>query len=240
MAARSSTQEAGSLIPRRAGLDREWVACVLVCGLLLVALPGVARAVSLASLLLPGASLDSGNLRFSDFTYASTGDMALASNVAVEGFTDLDGDDGIRIEGNFEDLTSSPGASGASISYSVSFVGGPPSLSINRVKLKADFSVPGLGYANLNATILNSASLDLIQLYAHNFGTSLAVSDTGSKNLTPAQGLDVVMENIDAFGSTDTAGISLIERSFTVVPEPATALMVGLGLTGLAFASRRI
>ena len=206
--------------------------------LLLVSVAGPARAMPLADLLLPGVVLDSGSLRFSNFAYAQSGDMAAAADIVVIGIV-LGGDDGIAITGSLKDSAGNTAPSAASISYKVSVVGGPPPLQITGVKIEADFSVTEPGYANLNASVLNT-SIDLIQLFAHNFGGGTTETNSGQKSLTPSSELNVVMENIDAFAQMGTAEISEIRQAFTVVPEPGSAILLALGLCGLAIAGRRI
>ena len=204
---------------------------------------------SLDTLLAPGASLDSGALRFSQFAYSNTGDMAKAQDIMVDMFVDAEGHAGISIIGDFMDMSESPGPSAASISYSVSVLDSLPSnLVLAAVNMRADFTLTGLGYANLNATVLNE-SLELIQLFSQNFGNGGPSStSSGMKVLTsPSRGINVVMDNIDAFASTSpstpsgaVAKITTIEQTFTVVPEPTTALLVGFGLAGLAVAGTKI
>ena len=214
---------------------------LLAVAILCLAFASSAKAlpVGLNTLIAPGMSLDSGPLRFSEFAYSNTGDMAKAEEILVDMFVDLDGHAGISITGDFMDESTSIGPSAASISFSVSVI--DPMDLVVAVTMGADFSLTGLGYANLNANVLNE-SLELIQLFSHNFGNGITSSPVNpvTKILTSPSGqISVVMDNIDAFASNGFAKITTIEQTFTVVPEPATALLVGFGLTGLAVAGRQ-
>jgi len=222
-------------------------ACLLTASIGCLGLTAPAQAISLADLLVPGASIDHGDLRFSEFAYSNVGDMAKPLDIVVSTIFDLDGNAGISISGDLSDSSESPGPSAASISYSVSILDSVPSTySLTAVNIEASFFLSDLGYANLNATVLNE-SLDLIQLFSHNLGVPAPPIDSGVKSLsTPGRKISVVMDNIDAFaslslGSTGPgiSGITSIEQTFTVVPEPGTALLLGLGLFGLAFAGQR-
>jgi hypothetical protein len=226
-------------------------ACLLTAsiGCLGLTAPAQAISLSLADLLVPGASIDHGDLRFSEFAYSNVGDMAKPQDIVVSTIMDLDGNAGISVSGDLSDSSDSPGPSAASVSYSVSILDAVPlTHKLTAVNIEANFFLNDLGYANLNATVLNE-SLDLIQLFSHNLGVPASPVDSGMKSLsTPSRKISVVMDNIDAFaslslGSTGPgiSGITHIEQTFTVtvVPEPGTALLLGLGLFGLAFAGQR-
>jgi len=143
------------------------------------------------------------------------------------------------LTGSFDDYGTSPLASAATISFSVSVLDSLPTLSISGAHLAADFSVPQPGYADLSAAILHGGSLESIQLFSTNLGGVVTTVDEGQTSFTPSSELSVVVDDVDAFVSLGTVGISAIYQSFTVVPEPSTSLLIGLGLVGLGVAGNR-
>jgi hypothetical protein len=231
-------------------LFRSLRASLVISASLCLGFVSSAQALPLADLLAPDESMVSGYLEFSQFAYSNTGDMAKAQDIMVDVFVDAKGNPGISITGDFMDMSESPGPSAASISYSVSVLDTlSPDLVVEAVTMRADFMLDGPGYANLNASVVNG-SLALIQLFSHNFDEEGPTGvDSGMRVLTsPSRQINIVVDNIDAFApaaldkidpSSGFAKITTIEQTFTVVPEPETALLVGFGLAGLGLAGKQ-
>ncbi|MBW2447279.1 MAG: PEP-CTERM sorting domain-containing protein [Deltaproteobacteria bacterium] len=229
----------------------------LVRNLLLVTLlalaPGLARAntlplsTTLEALLEDDGSIQVADKLFTNFTYFSTGDMPSAVGVNVIPITDVDGNYGLRFQGAFVDLASSPGGSDALITYDVEIVDG--------------YFDDGLNYFIVDAHIMGNptllsgfGSISVVDTFLPQFGPEarMTIFDdeiAGTKFVdwvdfdVPVKKLSVQKDILAIALLEDSepgaATLSFVDQTYSQIPEPTTLILFGLGLGGLASQGRR-
>ena len=226
--------------PGRARRAGALAALALLAGLAAsLAAPPAARALTMADLLVPGTTLDSGPLRFANFDYSINGEMPAASAVNVSAVMNPSGYYGLRIQGLFGDTPSTLASSGAGISFSVSILDGlDPSLVINGAYLEGNPSVTGIGLITISETV-DSSTTEVLEIFANSLAGTPTIQTSDSAALTPRPSLGIVVEGVISYSAVGSASITSFDQTFSVVPEPSTALLVGLGLVGLSGGRRR-
>jgi hypothetical protein len=187
-----------------------------------------AKADTLQNLISTNGTITVGNLVLSNFGYLQTGDMPAASNVNVTGIAN-----GLRFQGGFIDNLGG-GASDALITYKVTATGGA---LISDAHLSGNVKVAGGdGSISVNETFLpsNSSSLTIFD----NVPGSKQMSDSAIF-VTPATEIEV-QKDILASSVTGVATMSFVDQTYSLVPEPTSIALLGVGALGLVgFGMRR-
>jgi hypothetical protein len=205
-----------------------------------------AHAVFLDTLLVPGATLTSGDLTFSNFTYTPPTGPPAPSGVTVTAFTDASGFQGIQIGGGFIQL--GPGTTFVQVGYTV---------TDNLGRLITDVHMDG------NPTITPADATGIAMITESVFapgvvgaiasGQISSVSPPASQSTTlilpdgPYTTLNIIKGVQLAVGTNATAvtsaTVSFINQTFSVatsvVPEPASFVMMGLGVGAVGLVFRR-
>jgi hypothetical protein len=197
--------------------------------------------VALSTLLDPGDSLVVGDKTFTEFGYSFTGNMPAPTLVNVIPIQDDDGNYGIRFQGGFTDLASSPGASDALITYMVE--AGPGRL-ISDAHLAGNPNVIG----NLGAISVTETFLPLGQ------GGEYTLEIFDDENVNMAQLMDMtffvppvkklsVQKDILAIAvpGGQSVTMSMVDQTFSqvAIPEPALGALVLSGVFALGIGRRR-
>lgn len=176
-------------------------------------------AIDLATLIATNGTVVSPPLTYSGFGYATAGvgaTPASSINVSASGTT-------LFLDGFFAATPSFPGPLDSRVSFTASGVG------ISAVTLSAIFGVQGAGFASITEDIFTAPGGTLI---GHAF-----ISSGGPSSATAfLTGIFSSVYIVKDIGYTALGGgsatISGVAQSFTVVPEPASVVMMGLGLVG--------
>jgi MYXO-CTERM domain-containing protein len=218
-----------------------FLGCLIAAAILAAPWSGAVNAaiVPLSDLLAEGATIQSGDKIFSDFTYLKTGDMPAAEQVNVETIQDGEGDHGIRIQGGFVDQAGGD-ASDALITFNVS-VPVASGLLISGAKLSSNpavFAGDPSSLASVTETFIPTIIDNKLVVY--DFGEG---DDKLLDQITFAQGYATLPVQKDiilhAIGDTGAVTMSFVDQTFAQVPEPSGLLLALAGLLGLAGIRRR-
>jgi hypothetical protein len=176
--------------------------------------------------LLNGATIQSGDKLFSEFTYTETEDMPAAESVNIITIQDGHGNYGIRFQGGFVDL---PGGStsDALITFKVSVT--DSDRRIVGSTMAANTLPDSAGLSSVSETFLPDVVVPGDQLYVS--------SDTSlfdKVEFMMPMSMLMVQKNILLAASADTsATLSFIDQTFAQVPEPSAIALLFAGLIGL-------
>jgi len=197
-----------------------------------------AATVPLSDLLQDGATFQSGDKVFSNFTYGKTADMPNPEDVNVMDITDLDGNVGIRLQGGFIDRAGGS-SSDVLVTFDVTVAPGVGKV-ISDAHLQANPAVfNGEGVASITETFLPDITDDKLVVFDMGGGVDqLRDSIVFDQTYTTLHvQKDIILQ---ATSDNATVTMSFVDQTFSQIPEPATGAMLLVGLCGLLLRRRRL
>lgn len=222
-------------------------AVVLAAGLLFASSGHVSAASTLADLLVPGASITSGNLVFDNFANVNgVGDLSVANTDIYVLQIQSGADYGIRFQSAYWTLTGSNLAYELSFDFRVHTLDNSALIEDNTLTIVGSNSGPGHSLIAEYVLALDSTALASERVYINQIGTGSNVF-TASDTFTgypPVAQSEVAVHKVFVMTTTDsdlTASmfVSHFDQTFSQVPELGSATLLGLGLAGLLGRRRR-
>jgi len=198
------------------------------------------ESVNLLTLIDSSLSVQIGDKVFGDFfwndTYDSGAPDMAASNVNVKALLNLN-DIGLRLE--FLPVTAGPGEFKDFVfEYTVAVTNSPNLIS--DMHLSIDGTAGGSAFASVGETAHVGGLGGTI---VGSLGTNLFAGDPTpidvATNLDYAVTKLWIEKDVTLYGPDDSVAITSIDQTFSQIPEPSTALLVGLGLLGAVAANRK-
>lgn len=215
---------------------------ITTCLLSLVSVTSFAAQIELPAMLDKLSGGDDfviiGDLQFDNFVYPADsvvqGDMPFASQIVVQA---IPGDTGIRFTGPFLDLPGGAGngASDATLGFTVTPTNGG---AITGASLSGNPSLKGgaTGIAEVVETFIGQDEAKLV-IFDKSATVSLEDSVSFAEPLSSVTALkDILLLTQD---TSNASTISVIDQTFELVPEPASATLCLLGLACVSFTRRR-
>ena len=217
-----------------------FVTGVLVGGALLFATSNALSQETLAELIVPGASITVGNLVFYDFNNISqVGDLSVPlSSIYVVPTTDNDGNYGIQFQSALWSLNGADQNYDLGLNFNVTTVGGQPVINDDELTVTAGILYDGATHVAETVTDTDNNTLSSLEVYINS--SSANVDDA---SVFPGS-YDVIEVTKDFSMTTGDNSLSQVfvshfDQTFSVVPEPSSALFLGLGGLGMLVFRRR-
>lgn len=194
-------------------------------------------------------SLTVGDKVFTGFGYSFGGDMPASSQIQVLGLKDVAGNWGLRFQGPFLDLPGGPGngASDAHISFAVEVAAAQAAQGIRITD--AHLELFGVGAGEDSQFSVDEGFAGLTEILNAHYSTLGAATVANpdfvqSDNVifaTPQLKLNVVKDILALANanSTQAARTTVIDQSFSQIPEPTSMVLFGVAGLGMVAVARR-